>query len=101
MTGAMTRYGYIGLGTMGSAMADNLIRRGGRPVTVHDIDPAAVEAAVSLGAAPASSAAEVTRASDVVSICVPAAHDIEAVLEALRAAMHAVYNLHEDNEECE
>ena len=76
----MPRYGYIGLGTMGSAMADNLIRRGGRPVTVHDIDPAAVEAAVSLGAAPASSAAEVSRASDVVSVCVPAAHYIEAVL---------------------
>ena len=76
----MTRYGYIGLGTMGSAMADNLIRHGGRPVTVHDIDPAAVEAAVSLGAAPGSSAAEVTRASDVVSVCVPAAAHIEAVL---------------------
>ena len=76
----MTRYGYIGLGMMGSAMAENLIRCGGGPVTVHDIDPAAVDAAVSLGAEAGASAAEVARASDVVSICVPAAAHIEAVL---------------------
>ncbi len=76
----MTRYGYIGLGMLGSAMAENLIRRGGAPVTVHDIDPAAVEAAVALGAAPASCAAEVARASDAVSVCVPAAAHIEAVM---------------------
>ncbi len=76
----MTRYGYIGLGVMGSAMAENLIRRAGGSVTVHDIDPAAVDAAVSLGAGAGASAAEVARASDVVSICVPAAAHIEAVL---------------------
>ena len=76
----MIRFGYIGLGMMGSAMAENLIRRGGAAVTVHDIDPAAVLAAVSLGAAPAASAAEVARASDVVSVCVPATAHIEAVL---------------------
>ena len=76
----MTRYGYIGLGMMGSAMAENLIRHGGGSVTVHDVDPAAVEAAVSLGAEAGANAAEVARASDVVSICVPAAAHIEAVL---------------------
>ncbi len=76
----MTRYGYIGLGMMGSAMAENLIRGGGGSVTVHDIDAAAIDAAVSLGAEAGASAAEVARASDVVSICVPAAAHIEAVL---------------------
>ena len=76
----MTGYGYIGLGMMGSAMAENLIRHGSGPVTVHDIDPAAVDAAVALGAAAAADAAEVARNSDVVSICVPAAAHIEAVL---------------------
>ena len=76
----MNRYGYIGLGMLGSAMAENLILRSGAPVTVHDIDPAAVEAAVALGAAPASCAAEVARASDAVSVCVPAAAHIEAVM---------------------
>ena len=76
----MTGCGYIGLGMMGSAMAENLIRRGGRPVMVHDLDAAALDAAVSLGAAAAASAADVARASDVVSVCVPAAAHIEAVL---------------------
>ena len=76
----MTRYGYIGLGMMGSAMAENLIRHGSGPVTVHDIDAAAVDEAVSWGAEAGASAAEVARASDVVSICVPAAAHIEAVL---------------------
>ena len=76
----MTRYGYIGLGMMGSAMAENLIRRGGGSVTVHDIDPAAVDKAVSLGAVAGPNAAGVARTSDVVSVCVPAAAHIEAVL---------------------
>ena len=76
----MTRYGYIGLGMMGSAMAENLIRHGAGSVTIHDLDPAAVEAAVSLGAAAGANAAEVARTSDVVSVCVPAAAHIEAVL---------------------
>ncbi|MCY3616415.1 MAG: NAD(P)-dependent oxidoreductase [Acidimicrobiaceae bacterium] len=76
----MTGYGYIGLGMMGSAMAENLIRHGSGPVTVHDLDPAAVEAAVAHGAAAAADAAEVARVSDVVSVCVPAAAHIEAVL---------------------
>ncbi len=76
----MTGYGYIGLGMMGSAMAENLIRHGSGPVTVHDIDPAAVVAAVAHGAAAAADAAEVARVSDVVSVCVPAAAHIEAVL---------------------
>ena len=77
----MTRYGYIGLGMMGSAMAENLIRQAGiDEVSVHDIDPAAVTAAASAGAVVAASAAEVARASDVVSVCVPAAAHIEAVL---------------------
>ena len=76
----MTRFGYIGLGMMGSAMAENLIRRGRGPVTVHDIDASAVEAAVAQGAAAATDAADVARASDVVSLCVPAAAHIEAVM---------------------
>ena len=80
MSRATARYGYIGLGMMGSAMAENLIRRAGGSVTVHDIDPAAVDGAVSLGAVAGASAAEVAQASDVVSVCVPAAAHIEAVL---------------------
>lgn len=75
----VSRYGYIGLGMMGSAMAENLIGTGAE-VTVYDVDPAAVDAAVALGAAAADSPAEVAAASDMVSVCVPAAEHLNQVL---------------------
>lgn len=77
----MTRCGYIGLGMMGSAMAENLIGAGAE-VTVFDVDPAAVDAAVALGAAAAESPAEVAAAAGgTVSVCVPAAEHIDQVLD--------------------
>ena len=88
----MTRYGYIGLGMMGSAMAENLIRGGGGSVTVHDVDGAAVAEAVSWGAEAGASAAEVARASDVVSICVPAAAHIEAVLSGPGGIVEGIHD---------
>lgn len=75
----MTDYGYVGLGSMGSAMAERLLSTGAK-VTVFDIDPATVERAAELGATPAGSAAEVAAASAVMSTCVPAAIHLEAVL---------------------
>lgn len=76
----MSRYGYIGLGMMGSAMAENLIGTGAE-VTVFDVDPVAVDAAVALGASAAASPAEVAAASDAVSVCVPAAEHLDQVLD--------------------
>ncbi len=76
----MTRYGYIGLGMMGSAMAENLIGTG-TEVTVFDLDPAAVDAAVGRGATAADSPAQVAAASDAVSVCVPAAEHLDQVLD--------------------
>lgn len=76
----MSRYGYIGLGMMGSAMAENLIGTGAE-VTVYDVDPAAVDAAVALGASAAASPAEVAAVSDAVSVCVPAAEHLDQVLD--------------------
>lgn len=76
----VSRYGYIGLGMMGSAMAENLIGTGAE-VTVYDVDPTAVDAAVALGAAAADSPAEVAAASDAVSVCVPAAEHLDQVLD--------------------
>lgn len=76
----MSRYGYIGLGMMGSAMVENLISTEAE-VTVYDVDPAAVDAAVALGAAAAASPAEVAEVSDAVSVCVPAAEHLDQVLD--------------------
>jgi 3-hydroxyisobutyrate dehydrogenase-like beta-hydroxyacid dehydrogenase len=71
-------FGYIGLGTMGSAMAEHLITTGHR-VTVFDIDRDAVDRAVAQGAVAGQNAAAVAAAADVVSVCVPAAAHIDAV----------------------
>ncbi len=75
----MTNYGYIGLGMMGSAMTERL-RSSGNEVMVFDLDDKAVAAAVELGATAATSAAELAAACDIVSVCVPAAHHVDAVI---------------------
>ena len=74
--------GFVGLGQMGSAMVERLLDVG-VPVTVFDLDPVAVEALVAAGASAAASGAELAAAADVVSICVPDAHHVEAVLDDL------------------
>lgn len=76
----MTTYGYIGLGQMGSAMAGHLLATGA-PVVVHDVDDAALQAITERGGQPASSAREVAERCDVVSVCVPAAEHLKAVLD--------------------
>lgn len=85
-----TPYGYIGLGMMGSAMAGYLVSTGAE-LTVFDVNPASTEAAREHGANVAGCAREVAEASDVVSICVPAAEHIDAVLsgpDGLLAGAH-------------
>ena len=88
----MTRYGYIGLGDMGSAMAENLIRNSS-DVTVYDINPEAVQEAVQHGATAATSPADVAQQSDVISICVPADEHITQVLTGPEGAIEAAHEI--------
>ena len=71
--------GYIGLGQMGSAMVTRLLTAGVR-VGVCDLDPAPVARATEQGAEAFATPAALATAFDLVSICVPAAHHVEAVL---------------------
>lgn len=83
-------YGYVGLGEMGGAMCGNLLGHG-EAVTVFDLDPAAVQRQVDAGAAVAASVADLARASDVVSICVPADAHVRAVMtgpDGIEAGAH-------------
>jgi 3-hydroxyisobutyrate dehydrogenase len=73
------RIGFVGLGTMGAAMAANL-RRAGFAVTAWNRTPGRVGELVALGGTEAASPADVARASDVVVICVSDTPDVEAVL---------------------
>ena len=82
MNGDAPKVGYVGLGQMGSAMAGRLLETGVELI-VFDLDPETMAEAVGLGAEPAGSTAEVAAFADVVSICVPDAHQVSSVLDGL------------------
>jgi 3-hydroxyisobutyrate dehydrogenase len=73
------RIGFVGLGTMGAAMAANL-RRAGFEVTAWNRTPGRAGELLELGGAEAGSPADVARASDVVVVCVSDTPDVEAVV---------------------
>ncbi len=75
----MDRIGFIGLGTMGAAMAANIVRTG-FPLTAWNRTPGKGADLADLGATFAASPADVARASDIVVICVSDTPDVEAVL---------------------
>ncbi|HYO42208.1 MAG TPA: NAD(P)-dependent oxidoreductase [Candidatus Limnocylindrales bacterium] len=75
----MERIAFVGLGTMGAAMAANL-RRADFPVTVWNRTPGRALALVELGAAEADTPAAAARAADIVVSCVSDTPDVEAVL---------------------
>ena len=75
----MERIGFIGLGTMGAAMAGHLARAG-YPLTVWNRTPGRASELVGLGAVEAPDPARLAAASDVVLVCVSDTGDVEAVL---------------------
>lgn len=75
----MAAVGLIGLGLMGRGMARNLATKG-HTLTVHDLDRAAVEAAVGLGARAAASPREVGAASEVVFTVLPDTPQVREVV---------------------
>jgi 3-hydroxyisobutyrate dehydrogenase len=75
------RIGFVGLGTMGEAMAGHLARAG-HPLIVWNRSPGRAAALVEAGATAGATPAELAAASDVVVICVSDTPDVEAVLFA-------------------
>jgi len=73
------RVGFVGLGTMGAAMARN-IAMAGFPLTVWNRTPNRATALREVGATAAKTPADVARGSDVVVTCVSDTPDVEAVL---------------------
>jgi 3-hydroxyisobutyrate dehydrogenase len=69
---------FIGVGAMGRPMLANVLAKG-FTVTAYDIVPAALDAAVKLGAKAASSAADAAKAGDIVVTIVPSSSHVEAV----------------------
>ena len=70
------KVGFIGTGTMGQPMVANLLKKN-FAVIAHDVVPAAVEAAVKLGATRGGSPAEVARQCDLVVTMLPSSGNVE------------------------
>lgn len=75
----MERIGFIGLGTMGAAMAGHLARAG-LPLAVWNRTPGRAGDLVALGAVEAPDPARLAAASDVIVVCVSDTRDVEDVL---------------------
>jgi 3-hydroxyisobutyrate dehydrogenase len=73
------RIGFVGLGTMGAAMAGHLAAAG-HPLSVWNRSPGRAVDLVALGATEAATPADLGRAADVVVICVSDTPDVESVL---------------------
>jgi len=73
------RVGFVGLGTMGAAMARN-VASAGFPLTVWNRTRDRAKALSDVGATDAKNPADVARASDIVVTCVSDTPDVEAVL---------------------
>ncbi len=69
---------FVGLGAMGGPMCANLSRKSPVPTLAYDLDPNAVQAAVSSGSVAANDLADTSRA-DIVFICVPGEEQTRAV----------------------
>ncbi len=85
------KLGFIGLGTIGAAIADHL-QRAGYPLTVHDIRSQATEALVAQGARRAESPAEVGRDCAVIFTSLPGPPEVEAVALGTNGLLHGIRN---------
>ena len=74
----METIGFVGLGTIGGAIAKS-IRKAGYPLMVHDIRPEAVQPLVDGGSERAGSAAEVARNCRIVFTSLPGPAEVEEV----------------------
>ncbi len=82
--------GFIGLGTMGRPMANNLLKAG-YSLMVHDTDPLAVDALVSLGARAGGSYPDIARECDIIITMLPEAHHVEQVVLGPQGLMEGVH----------
>src|SRR6267143_5654027 len=85
----MANLGFIGLGAMGSGLAERL-RRAGHSMTVFDRSAKRLEALTAKGAAAARTPAEVAARSEIVLSCVADDAAVEAVLLGRAGALDGV-----------
>ena len=87
----MEMIGFVGLGTIGGAIAGN-IRKAGYSMAIHDIRPEAVQVLVAKGAQPAGSPAEVARNCRVVFTSLPGPREVEEVALGADGLLQGVHD---------
>ncbi|MFO7707758.1 MAG: NAD(P)-dependent oxidoreductase [Desulfobacterales bacterium] len=80
---------FIGMGTMGAAMAANLIKAG-HAVTVHNRTREREEPVAKAGARRAASPREAAQSAEIVIICVSDTPDVETVILGAEGVIHGV-----------
>ncbi|WP_374350615.1 3-hydroxyisobutyrate dehydrogenase [Chitinimonas sp.] len=85
----MPHIAFIGLGHMGGPMAANLLKAG-HSLSVFDLVPAALEAAVALGATAAPNAVHAVSHADIVISMLPASQHVESLYLGEAALMQAI-----------
>ena len=87
----MEMIGFVGLGTIGGAIARN-IQRAGYPMMVRDIIPAATQPLIDGGAQPAPSSAEIARHCRVVFTSLPGPREVEEVALGPNGLLEGVHD---------
>jgi 3-hydroxyisobutyrate dehydrogenase len=80
MSEQSTVVGFVGLGAIGAPLVETMLRAG-LAVVVFDLDDAAVDRMVALGAERAGSPADLAARVPLVGVCVPADAHVRAVLD--------------------
>jgi 3-hydroxyisobutyrate dehydrogenase-like beta-hydroxyacid dehydrogenase len=87
----MERIGFVGLGTIGGAIARN-IQKAGYPMMLNDIRPEAVQPLLELGAKAAGSVSEVGRHCRVVFSSLPGPREVEEVALGTDGLLEGVHD---------
>src|SRR5918999_1469349 len=87
----MELIGFVGLGTIGGAIARN-IQEAGYPMMVHDILPQAVQPLVQGGAEPATSPAEIARHCRIVLTSLPGPREVEEVALGINGLLRGIHD---------
>jgi 3-hydroxyisobutyrate dehydrogenase len=87
----MEMIGFVGVGTMGGAIARNLMKAG-HSMMVHDILPQAAQRLVNQGAQPAGSPAEVARLCRIVFTSLPGPREVADVAFGANGLIEGVHD---------
>src|SRR5207253_2409742 len=87
----MEMTGFVGLGTIGGAIARN-IQKAGYPMMAHDIRPEATQPLMDGGAKPAASPAEVSRHCRVIFTSLPGPREVEEVALGANGLLQGVHD---------